>query len=1255
MAEVSEGNNCRQETWSNDITAPVFVKQPTVGNRAFDGVTVIWQTNEPTNHTLTYGLDAGTVSHNVVAPAYTTHHTVTLTMLDASTAYRVQVKATDQAGNSKTSTQKYFTTLAVADTPVQFGAVSIAEYDSGFYEFFTLRASTLQTANVRYLDFHLDGHDLGSDYSPSPQYEVNLSPYALGYTRDTWYGQSHSVIIHGYNLTGTVNIWNTTVTAPPRPATPRDVDITEPHPNHTVWISGTTAMPGTILPVTVRAARLEWGCTWSGFSEPPEVPAGLDGVMCKDVDTNVTKMEVLLDGVSQGAFFPTAGVITHTFPVTLTGKGLGVHTLVAKATINTVTTQASKDFNIEVGAPSLNVFREVTRVGNALKVVLTLQNDGIGPALVDKLEDSLEGLQQVNGTRATYIISTTSSYFNGPERRHNRVLIDFTSSAGAEEVVIPPGASYSVDYWVVPILHEGSVTPYIGELPVKVTYKYDGQNVVRDFARPGSFVRNPDGSEVPLAQGLADAMRESDYLLVTNPTRLYNYYNTSDVNALLSEMAYLALVKNGTLGYLKTYDDGRILDDLLDKDTHRHWTAALHADFVKKNMGYVLIVGETEIVPSWYVGPEHFTTYVNIPDYVYQSDLPYANTGGNTARPEIALGRITGNSAADLAIPIHASVGVAESEPGYNWDRQRAVVISGRGAGVDSNFVPTVDIIAGVLDPEFDVTTIHAKDYTTFDQRLAALKASLVGGRDVIFFRDHGNYDQWSDVLYTGDVSGLDFAGHTPFAFAAACKAGNYEESDAWNITDELLRQGLGAYIASTQLSERTTNDIASKSFYRNWPLGQAVGVALNNAKIAVWDTDSSWESFDHEKLWAYEYNLYGDPKFGLSGGYSIAAAAAPAVAPPTAYFDVHIPAFEVAKVDGKDHVTIPGSGGQVWLEPGQYQIPYYTVAYDYPAGQRVQGITLTARSGLIITAGLEIPVMQPGTDCAGCDPLPPADVFSGTWAISPTLQYEWTVEQSPNRGSRLLVKIYPFYYNTETTGVLYYQDYGFDLMVSQTAVAVESLATDKAVYEPGEKAAISLRIENAGTATDVVVRTTIRYGDGVVDGLPLTILAAMTGTAALDLEWDTTGRAFGHYTLVVELLDSEGNVLDEATRDLGLGTTAGEVGSLAVSATVFDPGDSIAISMVLSNTGTVPLTGTVRIQIQTGDGLTATATFTQAYANLAPGGTVQVNKVWDTAGATGKAYRVLGNASYNGLMTDPEAVQVNARSRVFLPLVTRQ
>ena len=240
---------------------------------------------------------------------------------------------------------------------------------------------------------------------------------------------------------------------------------------------------------------------------------------------------------------------------------------------------------------------------------------------------------------------------------------------------------------------------------------------------------------------------------------------------------------------------------------------------------------------------------------------------------------------------------------------------------------------------------------------------------------------------------------------------------------------------------------------------------------------------------------------------------------------------------------------------------------------------------------------------------------------------------------------------------MLFYQDYGFDLLVTQTAASIESLSTDKAVYDPGEKAAIGLLLENTGAATDVVVRTTILRGAAgeAAGGLPLTMLAAMTGTASLNMEWDTTGYGFGDYTLLVELLDAEGNLLDEATRHLGLGVVSGAVGNLAVSTTVFDPGENIDISMVFTNTGTVPLTGTAIILVDTDSGITPTATFTQPFGNLASGATLQVNETWNTSGVAGGAYRVTGYASYYSQTSDPVAATVNTRTRVFLPMLSRQ
>ena len=120
-------------------------------------------------------------------------------------------------------------------------------------------------------------------------------------------------------------------------------------------------------------------------------------------------------------------------------------------------------------------------------------------------------------------------------------------------------------------------------------------------------------------------------------------------------MARLARLKNGVLGYMKTYN-GDILDQLLTPG--HYWADALNPVFKLTNQGYVLLVGETEVIPAWYMGTDYFTTFATIPDTVPYSDLPYANTGGNTARPELVIGRIPGNNPSEWLKTLHRTLSV---------------------------------------------------------------------------------------------------------------------------------------------------------------------------------------------------------------------------------------------------------------------------------------------------------------------------------------------------------------------------------------------------------------------------------------------------------------------------------------------------------------------------------------------------------------------------------------------------------------------
>lgn len=59
---------------------------------------------------------------------------------------------------------------------------------------------------------------------------------------------------------------------------------------------------------------------------------------------------------------------------------------------------------------------------------------------------------------------------------------------------------------------------------------------------------------------------------------------------------------------------------------------------------------------------------------------------------DLTLGRIIGNSAADLIIPIQTSLGVFYGYPGYSFDTSNGLLISGVG-NYYTSFVNNIDSI----------------------------------------------------------------------------------------------------------------------------------------------------------------------------------------------------------------------------------------------------------------------------------------------------------------------------------------------------------------------------------------------------------------------------------------------------------------------------------------------------------------------------------------------------------------------------------
>jgi hypothetical protein len=534
---------------------------------------------------------------------------------------------------------------------------------------------------------------------------------------------------------------------------------------------------------------------------------------------------------------------------------------------------------------------------------------------------------------------------------------------------------------------------------------------------------------------------------------------------------------------------------------------------------------------------------------------------------------------------------------------------------------------------------------------------------DIFTLRGHGSPVSCSP-FETGDIGRVDFDAH-PLVLGLTCLSGNYE-GDWWWIKDgsrednhdgddgfaeAFFDSGAAAYIGATHVSSSRQNKAAGPAFFRSWGWHESAGLAF-----AQYERDRAGTGSESWQYWVTEYNYYGDPKFGAVDDSTVSDAALVTggegigETPPTT-LEVSIPAYEVDVIGDEDHVEIPE--GDLLLEEGKPQVPYYTVDVELPAGYEVRSVEMVERTGLSTTEGLNLPLMSMRLDCA-CSEWAGATSSAAGEEWFPTQDFDWRVVPGAD-SSTLLIMIYPFFYNELTTGVRFYQQYSFDIEYTTSSVAVADLSTDKTVYHQGDTVMIDARLTNSGDAQSVVVDASIeRYGsDETVDGLLLRALDGLAGDASFSPRWESAGFGPGHYYVQLVIRDTDGNTLNAETQSFQLGLSSGEVTQLTAAPESFDVGDSVDVSMVFSNTGTIPITGTAVIQVRDGDG-EVVEDFRHDVANLAASDAVTIEEMWDTSGAEGGAYDVVGYVLYDSKSTTIKRATVSSEIHVYLPLVLR-
>ena len=1285
------GGNLRYAEY--DLTPPTIISGPAAISITQDSAVVVWQTDEAGDSTVRYGDQAGTYNLEKQDVGLVQDHSLALSALEPSTVYHYVVQSADAAGNTVASPEGFFETAALSDTLPPVASSLEFVRDEGLYDLYRFSASVSDTTGVERVEFYMDDVLIGTDYAPSsPVYETYMHPFVQGMAREDFF-TSHTMRVVAYDQAG-LSGSHTEMIIPYEEPMDGELVIELPEPGHILYIEGDFVPPGTHVDIRAYAVEYEWASiidmlvTSPTLQQPigvPNGPLGLQaarpaapadpfkqvpgGVFQKvlystQVDRAVARVEFLIDDTPVYTSYPSSEEdFYHDYSWPIGGYSSGTHKIAVKAYDNADRMlYRSRHMGIVRGEPSFDLSRSVSRIENHFRVSLTLINQGTASADVDSVLDNVYGFQPIRmstptGQDPAYEVTTQCSL----DVTHCDVEIDLGTVPGGR-ITLAPGESLTLEYLVVPILPTYGWQYAIG--PYEVVIGYYGGLTYREqeIARP--CYSTEEGELNPIAWAKAEA----DYLIVTNPAyvRFHNFLNEESVEILLSKLAELAILKDGVLGYVAG-SVGDVMDPNFVDGWITQWGNGMKgsdgtADGYLSN-GYLLLVGETEIIPahSRQMNPPWYASWA--PSlHIDMTDMYYANTGGNSFNPELIVGRIIGNNATALLTPIQTSMSIYEWEPHYYFDRSHGLILSGwdecrSGTCSDIDFSEEAqDVRSKLINRGTQTSILYTTNYISSTFAVTAF-LSLAPDRDIIHLVGHGNPGGCDD-LGAGDIAGqLDpFGDANPFVYGSSCLTGRY--SDGLSLAEAFLLRGAGVYIGATEVSYCCTNKSVAKKFYDRWDPGESIGHALKQTKVDIGAYDPGRLDRGYmEDMWTAEYHLFGDPKYGewappRQDRLTVHASQALTVTPGlTASLPVVIPAYEITTtLEGETFVDIPG--GFTVMEAGKPLVPLYDVNVEYPKGTSVQDVVMTNRSGLTTTTGLSITNFMPAVSGCGCARGCAAAMASPGWW--PERDFDWSVQESPAGTSTLSIRIYPFYYNPQTTDAKFYQNYSFEIQTITTTVEVSLLTTDKDAYSQGEEVSIELWLSNPGTPQNVIVDAVVKDGSTgqVVDGLPLRSLKDMTGVSSFSYGWDSSDFGSGQHVVEAEVRDSGGNLLDRAMAGFMLGIHAGRVTTFTATPGSFDVGEPISISLVFSNTGTVPITGTTVIEVQD-ENSQVIQEFRHEFSDLAPASSVRFDEGWDTSGTEVGTFSIVGYTLYGG-KSSAGVVVVSSLRRVYLPLVLR-
>jgi len=686
---------------------------------------------------------------------------------------------------------------------------------------------------------------------------------------------------------------------------------------------------------------------------------------------------------------------------------------------------------------------------------------------------------------------------------------------------------------------------------------------------------------------------------------------------------------NGAVSRRNRYD----LEALLN--TGHPWANRMRTNWSRD--GFLVILGGIDVIPTFKTQYDYYGDTWRVP----YCDDRYASTEDDDVRPELRCSRLVGDSPAKMIVPIESALDI---NPGpRQLSRGSALAVRGlnRGASGSADDIDFSDYVDDARDAMSDVSfdtrdTEHTPD--GYDVNAFMAEAD---DYDFIYLAGHGSPRTWDVITGSTIRASMRFSTHRPLVYGASCKTGTYPRNGS--LAESFLEAGASSYVGAAANGRGFPCFDLSVEFIIRLDEG-TIGNALRAAKRDLADDGCVGSPRRARQYNCSVFHLFGDPKLEM---INTSPAGSPASGPaahaelssdeydivgPVAELQMAIPAYQVERTNGYDHVTIDGA--KALADADRPIVPAWPVSVLFPAGVIVQDVTLAERAkpqpadGLNLPLGhVRVPGEQGGADAESA-PKP------GVW---PPVDFSWTLASAAGNATVLEVTAYPFMADAVQRTADFFDSYRFDISYATSEVWFVSIETDTPTPAVGDTVGIEIDLRNEGaTPLDLTLETQVRQlSDGSTSHVEIATLDDALGVCRYGFAWATApSTPGGPYSIDATLRDSGGTILARRSHPLDLyGAEPGVALGLFDVPSDFLAGESVTFSARVDNVEGDTADGILTVIIEDAGG-EEFAVFEEEFA-LPALGSQMFSMVWSNASLVARNCRFRAHVTCDGI-ADP-------------------